>query len=61
MPQTADCWQVNNDAGVHTHTEEYNKYRYACYTNYSSGTYLSYGSILGTVGRTIYTNIRQPC
>lgn len=55
------CWQVSSDAGVHTHIEMWDKYRYSCYTNYQSRTYLGSSMNLGVVGRTIYTGIRSRC
>ena len=57
----AGCWEVNGEAGVHTHIEMWNRNAYACYTNYNWGQYLSYGQIIGWVGRMIYTTIRAPC
>lgn len=60
-PYSAGCWEVTSNSGVHTHYEEYNAYRYACYQNYSSGTWLSYPGSLGIVGRTVYTAPRSPC
>ena len=57
----SSCYQVNNDAGVHTHIEEWNKYRYACYFPWNSGDYLWYPTTLGWIGRTVYTSPKQPC
>jgi len=56
------CYQVTTDAGVHTHHEEWNTHRYACYVPYSSGAYLyeAYHA-LGIVGSTSYSGPRQPC
>ncbi len=49
---TTGCYEVNNDAGVHTHYGQYNKDKYACYYEYQMGQQLSYSAFgLGEVGR----------
>lgn len=60
-PYSGGCWEVTSQSGIHTHIEMYNAYRYACYYNYSSGTWLPYPYITGNIGRTIYTHIRSAC
>jgi hypothetical protein len=63
-PQTS-CYDVAGNDGVHTHIEMYNSSKYACYYNWApvdvNGPLLSYGQILGNVGRTIYTGVQQAC
>ncbi len=60
-PFTSGCYEVRNNDGVHTHIEMYNAVRYSCYWNYASNSYLGYRSILGNVGRMIYTGPQQAC
>lgn len=55
------CYEVSNDSGVHTHTEEWNKVGHACYVNQASGSFLLYGANLGRVGRTSYSAPQQAC
>lgn len=56
------CYEVNNENGVHTHMEVWNRYRNACFMDWGSMGYpLGYGARLGDVGRANYANYRTPC
>ena len=60
-PYLNDCWEVNTVQGVHVHHEEWNRVAYACYWNYTSGSFLDWDLKFGRIGRTIYTGVKQAC
>lgn len=60
-PFKEGCWEVKSDQGVHTHIEMWDKYKFACYKGYASGTTLTYPKPLGIMGRTIYTSVQSQC
>lgn len=56
------CWQVSTQSGVHTHIEMHNRQRYACFVDWQAmGWNLTYGAVLGYVGRADSGAYRTPC
>jgi hypothetical protein len=58
---SSSCYAVNNNDGVHTHHEEWNRTNFACWWSYASGTYLDYNRWFGTIGRMNKTSVQQAC
>lgn len=62
---SVQCYDVNTEAGVHTHIEMFNIYRFACYKDWVGGTPinvpLNYQTRLGDAGRANYSTIRSQC
>jgi hypothetical protein len=49
---TSTCYAVSTNDGLHIHIEMWNNYKYACFTNYQSKSYLGSSMNLGVIGRT---------
>jgi hypothetical protein len=55
------CYSVSTNEGVHIHVEMWNKYKYACFTNYQSKTNFGSSMNLGVIGRTVYGSAPTSC
>lgn len=59
-PYKAGCWEVSNDAGVHTHIEVRSVSKYACYVPVAKGSTMSIGQKSAFIGSP-NTGPRQAC
>jgi len=56
----SNCWQVNNDAGVHTHLEVGSKSGTACYMAHARGSKLGESDMIGGLRKEGYTTLECP-